>query len=375
MPPMRLPCDTPLLMHIAFLTVGDPARLTGGYLYHRELFARLRAQGVQVTEVVASGADLAAQLAVAPEMGARFAPTPFDVVVVDALASAVCAPWLDEWRAQRPLVAMVHELPSVAAGAGSEHGAWPAPPHRSTAPHPSWEASLLRADRLVVVSEDGARILVERGVARERIVVASGGCDRLPVRRGEPPAGPPWSALCVAQWIPRKGVLELVRAWRRVVRPGWRLELVGEPDADAAYAAVVRATLAVAAPGSIVAHGTLSDVALADAYARAAFFALPSRYEGYGLVFAEALAAGLPVVACAVGPLPALIGADAGCLVPANDDAALATALAHLMDDAALRMRMAVAARARSTTLPTWEHCAATFLGALEAAIATRRGA
>jgi len=362
-------------MHIAFLTVGDPARLTGGYLYHRELFARLRARGVRVTEVVASGADLAAQLAAAPELGARFDPAPFDVVVVDALASAVCAPWLDGWRAQRPLVAMVHELPSVAAGAGSGYGAWPVPPHCPTAPHPFWEASLLRADRLVVVSADGARILVERGVARERIVVASGGCDRLLVHPGEPPAGPPWSALCVAQWIPRKGVLELVCAWCRVARPGWRLELVGEPDADTAYAAAVRAALAAAAPGSIVAHGALSDVALADAYARAAFFALPSRYEGYGLVFAEALAAGLPVVACAVGPLPALIGADAGCLVPANDDAALAAALARLMDDAALRTCMAVAARARATALPTWEHCAATFLGALEAVIAARPGA
>ncbi len=360
-------------MHIAFLTVGDPARLTGGYLYHREVFARLRARGIRVTEIVASGADLAAQLAAAPELGARFDPAPFDVVVVDALACAVCAPWLDGWRAQRPLVAMVHELPSVAAGEASGHGACPAQSHSSTALHlhtstpppPPWEAPLLRADRLIVVSEDGAHILVERGVARERIVVASGGCDRLPLRPREPPAGPPWSALCVAQWIPRKGVLELVRAWRRVVRPGWRLELVGEPDADAAYGAAVHAALAAAVPGSIVAHGALSDEALADVYARAAFFALPSRYEGYGLVFAEALTAGLPVVACAVGPLPALIGTDAGCLVPPNDNAALDAALTRLMDDAAMRVRMAVAARTRAAALPTWEHCTAAFLRAL----------
>lgn len=370
-------------MQIAVLTVGDPARLTGGYLYHREVFARLRARGIHVTEIVASRADLAAQFAAAPELGARFAPAPFDVVVVDALACAVCAPWLDGWRAQRPLVAMVHELPSVAAGAGLVNGADPPPSCGATAPQrhsatpslPPWEAPLLRADRLIAVSEDGAHLLVERGVARERIVVASGGCDRLPLRAGGPPAGPPWSALCVAQGIPRKGVLELVRAWPRVARPGWRLELVGETDADAAYGVAVRAALAAAVPGSIVVHGVLSDEALVDAYARAACFVLPSRYEGYGLVFAEALAAGLPVVACAVGPLPALIGPDAGLLVAPNDEAALAAALARLMDDANLRTRMAVAARARAATLPTWEHCAATFLSALEDASVMRRRA
>ncbi len=361
-------------MRIAFLTVGDPSRLTGGYLYHREVFTRLRARGVSVTEIIASGADVAAQLAAAPELGARFDPATFDVVVVDALARVVCAPWLDEWRARRPLVAMVHELPSVAAGENAHDYTGPSQLHTSTPPHlhtPAlWEAPLLRADRLIAVSEDGARLLVERGVARERIVIASGGYDRLPPRPGGSPAGPPWSALCVAQWIPRKGVLELARAWGRVARPGWRLELAGEPDADPTYGAAVRAALALAPPGSVAAHGALSDAALADAYARAAFFALPSRYEGYGLVFAEALAAGLPVVACALGPLPELIGPDAGLLVSPNDDAALDAALAHLMDDAALRERMAAAAQARAAALPTWEHCAAAFLGALEAASA-----
>ena len=352
-------------MRIAFLTVGDPSRLTGGYLYHREVFARLRARGLSVTEISASGADVAAQLAAAPGLGARFDPAPFDVVVVDALARAVCAPWLDEWRARRPLVAMVHELPSVAAGEHTHH--------RASTPPSSWEAPLLRADRLIAVSEDGARLLIERGVARERISVASGGCDRLPPRPGGPPAGPPWSALCVAQWIPRKGVLDLARAWGRVARPGWRLELAGESDADPAYGAAVRAALAAAPPGSVAAHGALSDAALAAAYARASFFALPSRYEGYGLVFAEALAAGLPVVARAVGPLPELVGPDAGLLAPPDDDVALDAALARLMDDAALRERMAGAARARAAALPTWERCAAAFLGALEAAIAARR--
>jgi glycosyltransferase involved in cell wall biosynthesis len=349
---------------IAFLTVGDPARLTGGYLYHRELFRRLRAWDHTVDEIVAAGAALEAQLAAAEPFGASFDPMPYDLVVVDALARAVCAPFLDRWRTVRPLVAMVHELPSVAAGG-------------SVAEH-AFEAPLLRADRLIAVSDDGARILRARGVAPERIVVASGGMDRLEQeprtknQRTVPRPGVPPTVLCVAQWIPRKGVLELAQAWARVARPGWLLELVGETDADPVYATLVRAALAAASPGSVAVRGPIDDDALAAAYRRASLFAMPSRYEGYGIAFAEALAHGLPVVGCAVGPVPALVGPDAGLLVPPGDEVALAAALARLLDDAELRAAMSLAARARAAALPTWDECAKRVLGGIRAVIVRR---
>jgi len=392
---------TPSTLRIAFLSVGNPARRTGGYLYHRELFARLRAQGVQLDEIYAAGASLEAQLTAAPGFVAGFDPTPYDVVVVDALARAVCAPGLDAWRTLRPLVALVHELPSVAVG------------QAQSAAELAYEAPLLRADRLIAVSADGARILSERGVAPERIIVASGGFDRLRMQAAggsaqaaggsaqaaggsAQAAGSVCSAqfrhsalstqhsalarsalstqhsaltvLCVAQWIARKGVLELARAWATAVRVGWRLELVGEFAADPAYACEVRVALAGAPEGSVVLRGAVDDAELAAAYGAATLFAMPSRYEGYGIAFAEALAHGLPVLGCAVGPVPALVGPEASLLVPPNDVPALAAALARLMDDPALRAHMAAAARARAATLPTWDDCAARFLAAVKAA-------
>lgn len=342
------------MRRIAFLTVGDPQRLTGGYLYHREVWSRLRARGLVVDELTLGPADLGAQLAAAPLLANSFDPRPYDRIVVDALARAICAPSLDRWRALRPLVALIHELPSV-AGVDT-------PAERAR------EAPLLRADAVIAVSADGAAMLRSRGVPAERITIASGGLDRLHHYRapnGSSHPVEPQRVLCVAQWIPRKGLLELATAWVATARAGWQLELVGENEADPAYAAAVRAVLAAAPPGSVLVRGPLSDAELALAYQQATLFAMPSHYEGYGIAFAEALFHGLPVLGCAVGPVPALVG-PAGLLVPPGDQTALTLALAHLLDHANLRQQLAQAARVQARTLPTWDQTAAQVAAALE---------
>ena len=353
-------------MHIAFITVGDTARRTGGYLYHAEVFRRLRAFDIEITEISVSDADVAAQQSAQSALGATFNPLRFDVVVVDALARVICEPWLARWHAARPLVAMVHELPSVAGSSDAVV-----------------EAPLLRADRVIAVSRHGRAILEQRGVPAERIRVVSPGCDRLVADDGRrtidhptPVAGCRLSVvvLCVAQWIPRKGILELVQAWAARPRSGAVLELVGETDADPDYAVTVRAAIAVAPKTSpIRVRGVVSDEELEKAYRTATMFALPSRYEGYGMAYAEALRHGLPVVACPVGPVPELVGA-AGLLVPPCDGEALANALDLLLCDEALRRDLGMAARTQAAMLPTWDDTARAFCAVLEEA-RVQRGA
>lgn len=101
---------------------------------------------------------------------------------------------------------------------------------------------------------------------------------------------------------------------------------------------------------------------------------LPSRYEGYGIAYAEALAHGLPVIACDGGPVPGLAGAEAAILVPAGDVGALSGALDLLLEDPALRSRMSAAARRRVDHLPRWEDTVAAFRRVLKEAFASRAG-
>jgi glycosyltransferase involved in cell wall biosynthesis len=345
-------------MRVAFITVGDTDRLTGGYLYNARVLVALRGMGIEVEEIVPCGASPEEQEALqhSLELNSRR----FDVIVVDALARVVCAPWLDRWREERPVVTMVHELPSVAA------------PDAAFARES--EEPLLRVDRLVVVSGHGRSILEGRGVPVERIRVVPPGFDRLPPGSGatSPARDGTVRALCVAQWIARKGILDLVRAWALHERPGASLELVGETDADPAYAASVRAAIADAPNASIIVSGPVDDAALGAAYLAADLFVLPSRYEGYGVVYAEALAHGLPVVACGVGPVPELVGEEAALLVEPGDVQALSGALDLLLQDAALRERMSAAARRRAERLPRWEDTVSGFLRALKEAVAER---
>jgi glycosyltransferase involved in cell wall biosynthesis len=93
---------------------------------------------------------------------------------------------------------------------------------------------------------------------------------------------------------------------------------------------------------------------------------LPSRYEGYGIVYAEALAYGLPIVACDVGPVPEVVGEETALLVPPDDVEALSEALDRLLGDPALRRRMSEAAYCRVEGLPRWEDTTAGFLRVLQ---------
>lgn len=342
-------------LRVAFVTVGDTSRLTGGYLYHARVLAGLEKLGCEVEEVVPCGASFEEQ-----EAAGDFAldPSGFDVVVVDMLARVVAALHVGTWRKSLPVVAMVHELPGVAA------------PENAAGERP-FEDALLQVDLVLTVSAHGRSILESRGVPPNRVRVVPPGFDGLtgtePALSRSATGGGPGSAaraLCVAQWVPRKDILGLVEAWRSAGLSNATLRLVGETDADPDYAARVRE--AISDDASIQVLGKLDDVSLAAVYSEADLFVLPSRYEGYGIVFAEALAAGLPIIARDAGPVPDLVGREAALLAPPEDTGELARALGRLVADEGLRRRMSEAALRRARELPTWKDTIHLFADALE---------
>jgi glycosyltransferase involved in cell wall biosynthesis len=134
---------------------------------------------------------------------------------------------------------------------------------------------------------------------------------------------------------PRKDHPTLVRAFAADAHSGplggVRLVLAG-PDGwgtEALDAALARSPAA----DRVTRLGWVDDAARADLLAGASVLAYPSRYEGFGLPPLEAMAAGVPVVATAVGAVPEVVG-DAAVLVPPGDPEALAEALRAVLLDA-----------------------------------------
>jgi glycosyltransferase involved in cell wall biosynthesis len=99
--------------------------------------------------------------------------------------------------------------------------------------------------------------------------------------------------------------------------------------------------------------------ALAGLYRQATVFALATRYEGYGMVFGEALLHGLPIVTCRAGAVPETVPAGAGILVEVDDDQAFAAALRQLLTDPHARAAMAAASARAGHALPRWNETAA----------------
>jgi len=191
---------------------------------------------------------------------------------------------------------------------------------------------VLARARVVVAASNALAAEARRLGAREVCVIPPG--VELPGRVGEPDEPP--HVLFAGRLSPEKGILELVEAAR-----GLPLVVVGDGPLRARVPQAV----------GFVAHDELHAY-----YERAAVVACPSRREGYGVVCAEAMARGRPVVASAVGGLLDLVADDeTGLLVEPGDVAGLRAALERLLGDAELRRRLGAAARTRARERLSWE--------------------
>jgi len=216
---------------------------------------------------------------------------------------------------------------------------------RWRAPLLAWAGRLTArlADVVVAPSRQTAREL-ERDYGARRVKVIPNGVPAAPPR-DVAPAAP--VVLYAGRFRARKAVTVLVRAFAQVVAalPAARLVLAGDGEDRAAVEGEVRR---LGLGGRVELLGTVTREEVARRLREAAVFCLPSIYEGLPLAILEAMAAGVPVVATAVSGNPdAIVDGESGWLVPAEDSAALASALIHALSDPAEARRRAAAASAR----------------------------
>lgn len=341
-------------MRLALLIYGSLDTLSGGYLYDRELVQHLRTAGDEVEIIALPWRNYAQHLGdnFSPALLARLHAGRWDVLVQDELNHPSLF-WLNQrLQGRYPILSIVHHL-------------------RSSERRGSWQNAVYGwVERRYLASVDGyifnsqtTRAAVERlaGHTRPAVVAYPAGNrfratltdDEVRARAFQPG---PLRLVFVGNVIPRKNLLTLLRAAAQLPLALWRLLVIGNPAVDATYTRLIRQNIQRAGLSeNVTLRGALSDDALAAELARAHVLAVPSDYEGFGIVYLEGMSFGLPALASTAGAAQEVITPGKnGFLVAPSDADGLARHLRELASDREQLARMSLAALERFRAHPTW---------------------
>ncbi|MBT9312515.1 glycosyltransferase [Leptothoe kymatousa] len=210
------------------------------------------------------------------------------------------------------------------------------------------DQALNQAHRIVAVSEFIRHQLLQRGAAAEKVLVHYIGIDRQ--RFSPTPMQRRPIVLFVGRLVEKKGVQYLIQAMAQVQRqhPGVELVIIGKGGMqprlqNLANKLAVQVQFLGQQPPEQVHHW----MNRAQIFCGPSIVAKSGDTEGFGMVFAEAQAMGLPVVSFATGGIPeAVIQGETGLLGPEKDTAQLAKNIRRLLEDGALRDKFARAGQA-----------------------------
>jgi glycosyltransferase involved in cell wall biosynthesis len=344
-------------LHLAFAVPGDLATPTGGYGYDRRIIEELRRLGWQVDVAnIGDGFPFPSIAQRATALAILSAVPAGCPMVLDGLAFGAL-PEAGALRSRTPLIALVHQPLALDPGLDTT---------QSEVFRESERASLAAAAHVVVTSAATARIVIaDYDVPPQCVSVVRPGNDPVPPAPGSKDAVV--RLLSIGSVVPGKGYDLLIAALVTLADMPWRLTIAGDRTRNPAAAAQLDADIEACGLGDRVAVlGAVLPERIDELYLASDIFVLASRFEGYGMALAEAIAHGLPVVSTTAGAIPDTVPAGAGLLVPPDNTTALAQALRRLIADPPERQRLATNARAAAAKLPTWQDSARLFAGAIE---------
>jgi glycosyltransferase involved in cell wall biosynthesis len=343
---------------VAFAVPGDLATPTGGYVYDRRIIEELPALGWSVDAIDIGDGFPRPTGATRAQARTRLAAVPAgQPIIIDGLAFGVLQDEAEALHEAHPIVALVHHPLAYESGLSADE---------SEALRASERAALAFAHKVVATSAATARLLgTAYDVPPDRLTVVRPGTDRAApaARRNDGEV----ALLAVGAVVPRKGYDVLVAAVSQLKDLPWRLVIAGDLGRSPGCARQLDNDIARFGLGDrIVLTGAVTSERLAALYAEADLFVLPSRFEGYGMAYTEAIAHGVPVVATNAGAIPDTVPAGAGVLIPPDDAGALVATLRRLIERPQERHALAAGARVAAGGFPTWRESATLFARLLD---------
>jgi len=227
------------------------------------------------------------------------------------------------------------------------------------------------AAHIIADSQATKRDLMERyGVDPAKIAVVYPGCDVAAFHPLDAGAVESVKArygiagdyiLFVGTIQPRKNLVRLIEAYRKLEAGSWKLVIAGKKGW--LYEAVFRRVRELGLEGQVVFTGYVAEEDLPALFSGARLFVFPSLYEGFGLPVLEAMACGTPVVCSNASSLPEVAG-DAALLFDPLDVEGMAAAMDRVLRDEALRAELIERGLKRARRF-SWEKCARETLAVL----------
>ncbi len=342
------------MKRLVFAIPGDLLTATGGYIYDRHIIEGLQANGWQV-QVLGLGDGFPY-----PGLGTRqqacerlLTLEPGVPVVIDGLAFGVLPEVAAQLQQRHPLIALVHHPLAFETGLSAAQSAHFKDTERRALAH---------ATGVVVTSPATLHDVVEHfAVPRQAITSILPGTDPV-VRVLRPSVQGPLQLLAVGSVVKRKGFDVLLPALAQLSELSWHLTIAGDLTRDAeAVAQLHRDLKKFDLSSRIRVLGAIDAAQLQMLYAQADVFVLASRFEGYGMAYAEALAHGLPVIGTTAGAIPDTVPATAGLLAEPGDVNSLQNALRQIIQDQALRQSLSQGALLAAAQQPSWADGARLF--------------
>lgn len=347
-------------MRVSFVMLGLKDHRTGGYDFNARVADALEFRGHTVDRVhhatIPPGAR-GGRLSGSWEVLRRVVAFRPDVLVV-ARSYTFMIPLrilLLLWRI--PVLYLVHHLEWLDS---------PRKPSRSRLATVKW--LLGRSDMIWCNSRATMSGLSEMGLKPERLRVIPPGLTRFDVKRSGERSRTSPVLLCVGALTARKGQETILRACSMLGERDFSLVLAGSGEEEPLYARMV--TDAAGSPplcGRVSITGHLGKEEVYGLMGEADILVHAAPWEAYGIALAEAMWAGLPVVASRGGAVPELVTPGMqGFLYDPGDAQGLSKKIILLLDNEELRRRMGAAARSRAEELYTWDRTCEEFVSLVE---------
>lgn len=233
-----------------------------------------------------------------------------------------------------------------------EHGQWNMPfvgiDPRTIARE---ESEYEEADCITVPSTFVYRTFVEQGVSANKLRLLPYGVDLSRFQPVDKPDSQRFDILFVGGMSLQKGVQYLVQAYQKINHPAKSLTFVGSPSASLIEALKARGLW----PQDAIVLGHMPQIELKQIMSRSHVLVLPSIQDGFGMVMAQAMACGCPVVASNhTGAEDLFTDGVEGFIVPVRDVTALTDKLQQLADEPTLRDEMGEKALRKVQNLGGW---------------------